>query len=310
MKNGSAFLNDNAQRVVDGMIRDAERLRIAVSPGASGETLIDAGAKVTGGIEAGLRMAEVAMGGLGSVSLAMDRASQKWPLAVEVRSSQPVLACLGSQYAGWNLSSERIFRHGLGTGAGAGPRSSRCLRTLDYRGTGRGGGACSRNRRTAAAAGRGQGRPGDRAAGRPAHLPLRADAEPGRQRCRSSRACWRSRCTRPRPRISAGRHRRRHRRGADAAAASRFPHRHGPHQRRHHLWRASSSCSSRGPAADARELAEKLPSHASRDYGQPFAEIFQRFKRRFLRHRSAAVQPGRSDRHGDRKRRYISRRSA
>ena len=32
----------------------------------SGETLIDAGAKVAGGIEAGLRMAEVAMGGLGT----------------------------------------------------------------------------------------------------------------------------------------------------------------------------------------------------------------------------------------------------
>ena len=29
MKDGSAFLNDNAQRIVDGMIRDAERLRIA-----------------------------------------------------------------------------------------------------------------------------------------------------------------------------------------------------------------------------------------------------------------------------------------
>jgi methenyltetrahydromethanopterin cyclohydrolase len=34
----------------------------------------------------------------------------------------------------------------------------------------------------------------------------------------------------------------------------------------------------RGSAAAARELAEALPSRASRDFGQPFAEIFKRFK--------------------------------
>ena len=74
MKDGSASLNDNAQRIVDGMIRDAERLRISVSKGSLGETLIDAGAMALGGIEAGLRMAECAMGGLGSIALVMDRA--------------------------------------------------------------------------------------------------------------------------------------------------------------------------------------------------------------------------------------------
>jgi methenyltetrahydromethanopterin cyclohydrolase len=109
LKDGSAFLNDNAQRIVDGMIRDAERLRISVSKGSLGETVIDAGAKTTGGMEAGLRMAECAMGGLGSIALVMDRASEMWPFSVEVRSSQPVLACLGSQYAGWNLSSGGYF---------------------------------------------------------------------------------------------------------------------------------------------------------------------------------------------------------
>ena len=41
MKDGSASLNDSAQRIVDGMIGDAERLRINVSKGPSGETLID-----------------------------------------------------------------------------------------------------------------------------------------------------------------------------------------------------------------------------------------------------------------------------
>ena len=33
-----------------------------------------------------------------------------------------------------------------------------------------------------------------------------------------------------------------------------------------------------GPAEDAKELAEALPSRQSRDFGAPFAEIFKRFK--------------------------------
>jgi methenyltetrahydromethanopterin cyclohydrolase len=33
-----------------------------------------------------------------------------------------------------------------------------------------------------------------------------------------------------------------------------------------------------GPADEARALAEKLPSRASRDYGRPFSEIFRQAK--------------------------------
>ena len=33
-----------------------------------------------------------------------------------------------------------------------------------------------------------------------------------------------------------------------------------------------------GPAGDARDLAQALPSEGSRDYGRPFADIFKRFK--------------------------------
>jgi methenyltetrahydromethanopterin cyclohydrolase len=131
MKHGSAFLNDNAQKIADGMINEAERLRVAISKGSLGETLIDAGAMATGGIEAGLRIAEAAMGGLGTASLAMDRASEKWPFTIEVRSSQPVLACLGSQYAGWNLSNGGYFAMGSGP-ARALARVEPLFETLSY----------------------------------------------------------------------------------------------------------------------------------------------------------------------------------
>jgi methenyltetrahydromethanopterin cyclohydrolase len=114
MQDGSAKLNDTALGIADRMTGDSDRLRVGVAAGSQGERLIDAGARVRGGIEAGLRVAAAAMGGLGAVSAVVDRTRERWPLVVEVRSSQPVLACLGSQYAGWNLSTEGYFAMGSG----------------------------------------------------------------------------------------------------------------------------------------------------------------------------------------------------
>ncbi|MCL6707897.1 methenyltetrahydromethanopterin cyclohydrolase [Pseudomonas sp. R2.Fl] len=112
--NGKAHLNRNAQRIVDQLIADDERFGVAYSRGPLGEHLIDAGASSPGGLEAGLRMTEICMGGLGTVSMALDRGNGKWPLSVTVHSSQPVLACLASQYAGWRLAHEKYFAMGSG----------------------------------------------------------------------------------------------------------------------------------------------------------------------------------------------------
>ena len=114
MREGSACLNERACRIADMMIDDAERLRIGVSTGPLGERLVDAGARAPGGVEAGIELAKAAMGGLGTVTICNDMAFPAWPFSLLVRSSQPVLACLGSQYAGWNLSHGKYFAMGSG----------------------------------------------------------------------------------------------------------------------------------------------------------------------------------------------------
>lgn len=112
-------LNARAALIADSVCENAESLRIVVSRGDAGERLIDAGAATVGGIEVGLRLAEMCMGGLGAIMLGTDPTFPHWPLTVTTRSSQPVAACLASQYAGWSLS------HGEGKGAffalGSGP---------------------------------------------------------------------------------------------------------------------------------------------------------------------------------------------
>lgn len=103
--------------LTDALLRDAAALRLGVSTLPGGARLVDAGIAHAGGLEAGRRIAEICLGGLGSVQLQCG--SGRWPLGLTVHTAQPVLACLGSQYAGWSLS------HGEGKGAfralGSGP---------------------------------------------------------------------------------------------------------------------------------------------------------------------------------------------
>jgi methenyltetrahydromethanopterin cyclohydrolase len=120
-KNVSAVpsLNQLTAPLVQSMIENAEGLRLSVSTLENRSTVIDAGIETTGGIEAGRQIAEICMGGLGIVKLRASTNFERWSWHVDVHSSNPVLACLASQYAGWSLS------HGKGKKAfnalGSGP---------------------------------------------------------------------------------------------------------------------------------------------------------------------------------------------
>jgi methenyltetrahydromethanopterin cyclohydrolase len=105
-----------AAKIVEAIVADADALRIDVSTGSHGERLIDMGANVVGGLEAGRRLGEVCMGGLGQVAFTQSSGLPNWPLGVVVTSNNPVIACLGSQYAGWSISEEQTGFFALGSG--------------------------------------------------------------------------------------------------------------------------------------------------------------------------------------------------
>ncbi|KQU77193.1 MULTISPECIES: methenyltetrahydromethanopterin cyclohydrolase [unclassified Rhizobacter] len=99
-------VNTRARPLVERLIAEAGALQVAVRRDERGTCLVDAGIEARGSIAAGLLIGEICMGGLGQVRL---QAGERhgWPTWVEVRSSQPVLACLGSQYAGWSLAATK-----------------------------------------------------------------------------------------------------------------------------------------------------------------------------------------------------------
>jgi methenyltetrahydromethanopterin cyclohydrolase len=126
--------NALAAKLVTALIGDADALRIGVETLASSTRIVDAGIDHPGGIEAGRRIAEICMGGLGSVRILCTRGN--WPATVSVHSSHPVLACLGSQYAGWRLAhgEGKDAFHALGSGPGrALAGKEELLKELGYR---------------------------------------------------------------------------------------------------------------------------------------------------------------------------------
>lgn len=107
-------INALTKPLVEDLVSNAGAYNVAVSTHASGATIIDAGISVAGGLEAGRHIAEICMGGLGHVNLQNDATFKRWPLSVKVHAKSPVIACLGSQYAGWALSHEKFFSLGSG----------------------------------------------------------------------------------------------------------------------------------------------------------------------------------------------------
>ncbi len=102
--------------LVSQLLEQAQSLRLGIERAENGATIIDAGVKHAGGLEAGRLIAEICMGGLGHVSLHTANTFAHWPWMLSVHSNNPILACLGSQYAGWSLAHEKFFSLGSGPG--------------------------------------------------------------------------------------------------------------------------------------------------------------------------------------------------
>ena len=110
----SLRMNEAASEIADTMADQAELLRIESHRLASGARIIDAGVNTTGGIEAGIALAEICMGGLGNISCAPIQIGGQSHAGVLVWTDHPAIACMASQYAGWAISVGKFFAMGSG----------------------------------------------------------------------------------------------------------------------------------------------------------------------------------------------------
>ncbi len=99
-------LNRRAMFVVRRMIEDAGALGLDVLRYSGGATVVDAGVKAPGSLEAGRLFSKACMGGLGQASFCeLDFDGLRLP-GVQMTTSHPALACVGAQLAGWPVHWE------------------------------------------------------------------------------------------------------------------------------------------------------------------------------------------------------------
>jgi methenyltetrahydromethanopterin cyclohydrolase len=131
-----ANVNVYAQPLVEQLVREADRLRVNVSRLDGGTTIVDAGIQAPGGLAAGRLIAAICMGGLGEVAISANGPAKRWPWQIDVYTTDPVTACLASQYAGWSLNhgkgKEGFNALGSGPGRSIGSREE-LFTELNYR---------------------------------------------------------------------------------------------------------------------------------------------------------------------------------
>jgi methenyltetrahydromethanopterin cyclohydrolase len=107
-------MNQRAVELADAMVDEAALLRVRSKTLRNGARVIDAGIESDGGYGAGLALSEICMGGLGDVACTTARiGGEEWP-AVLVTTDHPAVSCMASQYAGWAISVDKFFAMGSG----------------------------------------------------------------------------------------------------------------------------------------------------------------------------------------------------
>lgn len=107
-------LNQLAERLCQCLLRDVELLKITAVERPDCPLVVDGGVETPGGLEAGCRIAEICMAGLGHARLAPGDPSIWNGPVVMVQTDHAVRCCMASQYAGWEISGDTFFAMGSG----------------------------------------------------------------------------------------------------------------------------------------------------------------------------------------------------
>lgn len=100
-------LNTRAGHITDYLAMAADEHRVRMSD-VGPARVFDCSA---GGLGLGVQVARVCLAKLAEVAIVPDDRAE---LAVQVRTDHPVLACLASQYAGWQVKAGKYFAMGSG----------------------------------------------------------------------------------------------------------------------------------------------------------------------------------------------------
>ena len=105
------LLNEDARQACEDAAHVADDLKIKLSQVGEANVL-DFGVEVSGGLGAGIVLAEICMGTQSSIHLA-PMPGENLPRVI-VETDRPLEACMASQYAGWPVQTDDFFAMGSG----------------------------------------------------------------------------------------------------------------------------------------------------------------------------------------------------
>ncbi len=120
-------VNERASKIADAMIQGEEELGVKVLKLKNGAVVIDAGINAQGSLKAGKLFSEVCLGGLGGVGLCMEERPY-----VHVNVNHPAISCMASQFAGWAIKVEDYFAMGSGPARALARVEEKLFRELKY----------------------------------------------------------------------------------------------------------------------------------------------------------------------------------
>ncbi|MGI9473502.1 MAG: methenyltetrahydromethanopterin cyclohydrolase [Rubripirellula sp.] len=108
------MVNESAYQLFQDSVDRAAAMGCRVES-VAGARVLDAGVGCRGSLEAGIRLGRLCLADLGEIKLCpSDSATLVSSNRVHVRTDQPLLSCLGAQYAGWPVQTDDFFAMGSG----------------------------------------------------------------------------------------------------------------------------------------------------------------------------------------------------
>ena len=96
-------VNQLAWKLAENLLNNQAFYGVHASKTTAGATVIDAGVNVPGGFQAGKILTELCMGGAGKAQIGFKAYGDITFPSITVSSDHPVVAALGSQFAGWRI---------------------------------------------------------------------------------------------------------------------------------------------------------------------------------------------------------------
>jgi len=125
-------VNKEAKKLLNRLLAHADEYGVAVKKTKEGATLIDAGIKAKGGLEAGRIITEICLGGLAKVSICTAQYEDTTLPSISVHTDHPAISTMGSQFADWQIKHDDFTAIGSGPARALARKNPRLYQKIGY----------------------------------------------------------------------------------------------------------------------------------------------------------------------------------